>query len=213
MDLIKKRTNLNNNKYISHYINIIVENRRNLIMLSLFAAGMLIGASIIKDNSSAMTVKIIEVFDRYRALRIEQSMFSNFCGSMFTSMLFMVVTFIFGLCAIGTPLVGIVPVIRGLGLGLISGHLYSTCALSGLGYSLLVIYPGSLISVLGLIMCCNESLLMSEDMFLMLLNKPTKNHSAFKMYCARYLIILIISAIAAAVDSICVLAFARFFVF
>lgn len=213
MELVKKKTNFNNNKYFSYYINIIVENRRNLIMLALFAFGMLLGATIIKDSTSAVTVKLAELFDRYRELRNQQSIFSNFCGSMLTSLIFMAVTFIFGLCSIGVPLISIVPVIRGLGLGMISGHLYSEYALNGLGYSLLVLYPGSLISIIALLMCCNESILMSQDMFLVMMNKPAKNSSAIKMYCARYLVILIIAAIGAATDAICLLAFERFFEF
>jgi hypothetical protein len=213
MELLKKRTNFNDNKYFSHYINIIVENRRNLIMVALFAFGMLLGASIIKDSTSSVTVKLVELFDRYRELRGHQSIISNFCGSMLTSLIFMSVTFIFGLCSIGVPLIGVVPVIRGLGLGMISGHLYSAYALNGLGYSLLVLYPGCLISILALLMCCNESVLMSQDMFAFMMNKPTKNQSSIKMYCARYLVILIISAIGAATDAVCLLAFERFFEF
>ncbi len=212
MELLKKRTNFNN-KYLSHYLNIIVENRRNLIMVALFTVGMLLGATIIKDGSSPFTAKLIELFDRYRELRSQQSVFSNFCGSMLTSIVFMSVTFILGLCAIGTPFIGCIPLIRGLGLGMISGHLYSAYALSGLGYSLLILYPGSLISIIGLLMCCNESLLMSQDMFLSMLNRPIKNQSAIKMYCARYIVILIISAIGAVTDSVCLLAFMRFFEF
>lgn len=57
----------------------------------------------------------------------------NFINSLAVNAAFMLAVFVFGLCAVGLPLICVLPVIRGVGIGMLSGYLYSNFALRGLG--------------------------------------------------------------------------------
>jgi len=52
---------------------------------------------------------------------------------------------------------------------------------------------------------------MSGDMLLVLTNKQEKMESSLRLYVTRYLVLLLVSVLAAALDALCFAAFANIF--
>ena len=58
---------------------------------------------------------------------------------------------------------------------------------------------------------CKESMLMSGDMALVIANKQDKMESSLRLYVTRYLVLLLVGVLAAALDAICFSAFSGIF--
>jgi hypothetical protein len=132
-------------------------------------------------------------------------------GYFGTDFLFMLAAFLLGLCAAGLPFLLLLPVLRGMGTGVVSGWLYMTYGLPGVGYSVLVLCPAAVVSVLIMLAYCKESMLMCGDMALVITGKQDKMESSLRLYVTRYLVLLLVTVLAAALDALCFSAFSGIF--
>ena len=148
---------------VKGFLKSAADNWKLLILASLFIAGMVFGAAAAKTSNGELIHKLTETFINYTQLRITQGIFANFCNSLISVFVYLIIVYVSGLCAVGIPFISAVPFFRGLGLGMICGYLYKTYELTGIGYCLLTIYPGAVLSVAALIYACNEGALMSVD--------------------------------------------------
>ena len=184
---------------------------QKLALLGLYALGLFLGAKTAGTSSSGWQARLLELLRAQRLGRAGLSPFGSALGYFGTDFLFMLAAFLLGLCAAGLPFLLLLPVLRGAGLGVVSGWLYMTCGLPGVGYSVLVLCPAAVVSVLLMLAYCKESMLMSGDMLLVLTNKQEKMESSLRLYITRYLVLLLVSVLAAALDAICFAAFAGIF--
>ena len=191
----------------------VVSNRRLLLLTLIFAAGMLIGAATVRANASALMLKLLTLFNNYREVKGAQSILENFCNSFVNSFIYLLAVYCAGLCAVGTPLIYVVPMIRGLGLGIISGYLYGTYALRGAGYSALIMYPGVVFSVIALLLACNEGILMSKDMLTLLTNRKGETDVSYRLYCIRFVVFCVVTAFGAVAETFFYMMFSRYFTF
>lgn len=145
-------------EYGNGVITSLKKNRRILIMMLLFAAGMIIGALSLKKADSYLSGAFSDMFSVYIRSKSGQSLGMNFINSLAVNAAFMLAAFVFGLCAVGLPLICILPIIRGVGIGMLSGYLYSNFALRGLGYCVLVIYPGLIPAIFALLLACSAGI-------------------------------------------------------
>ncbi|NMP38161.1 MAG: hypothetical protein GX051_08630 [Clostridiales bacterium] len=190
------------------------DNWKLLVLASLFIAGMVFGAAAAKTSGSELIQKLTLTFINYTKLRITQGMFANFCNSFISVIVYLIAVFISGLCAVGLPFIGAVPLFRGLGLGLMCGYLYRAYELTGIGYCLLTIYPGAVLSVAALIYACNEGAIMSVDAFSSISGKKERTaESTIKLYCTRFAVLFAVTILSAAVDALFTKAFSGFFTF
>ena len=155
-------------EYGNGVITSLKKNRRILIMMLLFAAGMIIGAVSLKRADSYLSGAFSDMFSVYIRSKSSQSLGMNFINSLAVNAAFMLAVFVFGLCAVGLPLICILPIIRGVGIGILSGYLYSNFALRGLGYCVLVIYPGLIPAIFALLLACSAGINSSYEMLLSL---------------------------------------------
>ena len=138
----------------------------------------------------------------------------NFINSLAVNAAFMLAVFVFGLCAVGLPLICILPIIRGVGIGMLSGYLYSNFALRGLGYCVLVIYPGLIPAIFALLLACSAGINSSYEMLLSLSSgKAQRGEGSIKIYCMRFLIICILIVRAAVTDAAASRLFCKLFSF
>lgn len=190
------------------------KNRRILIMMLLFAAGMIIGAVSLKRADSYLSGAFSDMFSVYIRSKSSQSLGMNFINSLALNAAFMLAAFVFGLCAVGLPLICILPIIRGVGIGMLSGYLYSNFALRGLGYCVLVIYPGLIPAIFALLLACSAGINSSYEMLLSLSSvKAQRGEGSIKIYCMRFLIICILIVLAAVTDAAASRLFCRLFSF
>lgn len=181
------------------------------ILLIMFIAGLIIGSTTLINNSE-LAENISVLTDSYLSVKAGQGILTNFCNSLSISIIFNAVNIFFSFSVIGYPFIIILPLLKGLGLGAVCGYLYSTYKMAGLGYSLLMLYPGAIVSTLALILACNDSCEYSKNLY----NKSIKNRGQYekdetRVYLTRQLVFASICAASSLIESLTTQLFSRFF--
>ncbi len=186
-----------------------------ILLTAFFTAGMAFGAVLVKSSADHEWLeKLLDLLQEYSLLRSTQSLFATICNSMLANMLYLAGAFAAGLCAIGLPLLMLLPFIRGLGLGAVFGYLYSAQSLAGVGYCLLILLPGAILSTATLLIGCREGITMSFDVFTVMNGKKILDHShSLRLYCVRFGILLVLLLCASLADALFAKAFSGFFHF
>lgn len=187
------------------------ENSRIYLLTVLFAAGLVIGAISI-NTDSVIIDKLTNLIDSYKILRSGQGITENFCNSLSISGLFIASNVFMGFSLIGYPFIMWLPFLRGMGIGTVCGYLYSVYKFSGLGYSLLIIYPGAVVSTFAFIFACNDSCEYSKNAYLKsITGRGHFEKDETKIYLIRQMIFLGITAVSAIIDALVSAGFSRFF--
>ena len=128
---------------------------------------------------------------------------SNFSDSFITNSALYFLNLFLGFSVIGFPFIMIIPFLKGLGLGAISGFLYSAYKLSGFGYCMLFIYPCNILCVYALIQACNNSAEYSRNAYLKALkSKGQYEKNETRVYLLRQLVFLGLCCISALIDAV-----------
>ena len=193
------------------FVELFRNNWQKLALVGLFALGLFLGARSVAGAPSGWQLRITELLRTQRLNRAQNSILGNAIGYLGGDLLFLIAAYLLGLCAGGLPLLLMLPVLRGLGIGVTSGWLYITYGPTGVGYSLLVLYPATVVSILIMLTGCKESMLMSSDMLLMLNGKLERVESSLRLYTTRYFVLALTSILAAALDAACFSVFSGVF--
>ena len=182
-----------------------------ILTLALFAFGMIVGAGLLKSGSSDFIRDFTSVFDLYTEARNSQKIYTVFFHSIAVNTLFLVSAFGFGLSCIGLPVTVLLPVVKGLGMGIVSGYLFSHFAMSGIGYYLLTIFPGAVLTNSALLLACNASSLMSIDILATVTSRKPADTGLVKNYLKKYLILLIVTLTGSLIDAVLTRSFSYLF--
>ncbi len=181
-----------------------------IITLSVFAAAMIIGAGTLKYTSENM-YEYSDIFNRYITMRSYEKIYTIFLNSVSVNLFFLFLINFAGLSCIGIPFIVLTILIKALGAGFFSGYLFSQFSMSGIGYYLITILPGAVISNAALLFASNNSAFLSADIFSVTLSKKQPDGNIIKNHLKKNIIILILCIIASIID--CVLAKAFEFMF
>ena len=183
------------------------------ILILLFFIGLIFGSFSVKNNNSFLTTKITEIYSNYLLQKNTFSSLMIFMNTFLLSMSAVVVSFFTGLCALGVPFIVCVPFISGAVIGTISGFVYETYLLKGLGYCAIIIFPAAAITLVSLISSCKESLIMSKNMLSILATGRNQQQNVFRSYCIKLLIFTAVCAAAALIEAILFNMFSDLFIF
>jgi len=185
---------------------------RIALLTSLFICGLIISSFVIKNGNSLLSGQLNEIIKASILKRNSSGFLMLFLDSFTPSELYLVLCFTFGLCAVGVPLISVLPFIKGFSVGLIGSYIYSVYAVKGVCYCLLIYFPAQIISSALLIYACNEGYYMATDIFSLIQEKPvTSENNAFRLYITRFLILTAFCIAAALCDSLISVLFTRFF--
>lgn len=190
--------------------------RREILMFSiLLLSGLLIGVLVAKNGNESILAQVSRMFDSFYSVRENQSIGASVINSLKVSCAFWLINLLFGLCLIGIPFVTIIPVIRGLGIGLVTGYIYSIYGIKGIGYCFLIIFPGALISFIALIYAVSDSFKMSLYTLSSCVNSgaPKGGAEKIKIFAVRQIFYLMLFAVSAFTDGIVNKLFAEVFNF
>ena len=120
--------------------------------------------------------------------------------------------FFCGFCAISQPLIALVPFFKGLGFGLSASTMLSIYGSSAMGYLIVLLLPGTILSTLVLLFCCKESLGLSCMFFQVInpLQMPSEGTSVGD-YCVKYIIFTACLAGTSALESLLFQMFSSYF--
>ncbi len=190
-------------------------NWKMILMAFLLVVGVVIGTMVSRNPSSEQLSQLNGLLGGFVSGRSTQSVWGTFLYSLLSTVPLVLLTFLLGLCAAGAFLIPIIPLFRGLGLGLSLGYLYQTQGLQGIAFSVLIIILPAILSCMAMLLACCESLTYSVMLCGQMLpnSKNVRMWPEFKRYMIRFLAFLALLCIAALVDAIFSAAFTQFFTF
>ena len=179
---------------------------KDRFLISLFfmlGIGILIGSIASGSNFSNENSILFKMHNSYIQSRSEQSFLELFWGVFLSEFLYLLICYILGLCAIGIPFLYAIPLIYGIGKGIILGFLYAEGGFSGILNSILFysVQGVGLSSVL--IIALKKSYKMSLQAFSSI-NSSSRNakNITLKKYNQFYIIILLIAVLFCAGDAL-----------
>lgn len=191
----------------------ISSNRQIIVLVILLAAGLLFGAFSVKSDNSILLKKFIPMYMNYASSKAVMTDITLFFSSMLLYSTVIVISYFIGLCAVGIPFVAFIPFICGTFIGSVSGYIYGTYMLKGLGYCGIIIFPAAVIAISSIIFASRESMLMSRNMLNLLAQRHNQKYEDFRSYSMRFLIYLAVSAAGALVETMMCHLFIRLFSF
>ena len=179
--------------------------------------GLFFGALSAADADEQMLNSLDFLFITNFKARISQSLFLTFAASLTSYFIFYIGQFLLGMCAWGTAVLPATTFLKGFGIGLCAGYLYGTYQLQGVGFYLLVMLPGAFFSSIAMLLQGKEAFSFSKSIFTALLPKRLKGKQSPPPNFTKYLVassyILILAALAAALDVLTSLCFSGVFSF
>lgn len=159
------------------------------------------GVSLLSDTS----------FSAENFLRLRES--KSFAGILFSSFgstsVFIIIAFVLGFSAISQPLEVLIPLLKGIILGMLSAEIYIQSQQHGILLSLCLVLPCGIISMYAVISSAREAVGLSN---IILTNILTLGHTSglretVKLYAVKFLVLEAVTAVAAAVDCLCAVVF------
>lgn len=197
--------------YDGKIIKEMLENSRVFVLLLLFASGIIVGAVSLKKDNQLIT-QIQSLVSSFALQRAEQGGLQVFLSSMMINVIFVLSAVLFSFSIIGYPFILMLPFVRGLAIGAVGGYLYTAYRFTGLGYCILMIYPGAILSVAMLLLIFNECCEYSKNVYSKsILGRGQFEKNETRYFLVRILIFTAISASGALADAAGATLFSRFF--
>lgn len=160
MALIGTKKTLNFHKY-SLKATEIMSNWKLFLPIIFTFAGIISGC-IGGKGEGKLYLKITDYFTTVILTRDITSIGSEFLIYLIFPAVFLIVIFFLGLSVFGALITNVMPMIYGYIIGCISFFLYNEYTLKGLGYCIIMIFPYGTLCLLAIVLCCRESINMSE---------------------------------------------------
>ncbi len=170
----------------------VLHKNQKLIMLTMiFICGLFVGALTVKKINNDLGESLKALIENYYIARCGQSVLHNFLSVFGSECVFLLVAMLFGVCIIGEPILWLLPFVKGLGIGIVSGYLYQTFTLQGLTYFSVYVLPSAVLAAAALLLGCKESILMTRDIARVLRKGESRSGTnMFKLYILRYAVLL-----------------------
>ena len=185
---------------------LIKSNQKTVFLVFIFIIGVFSGAFAVKNADTQLMIKIKELTENYLELKSSGSIMKIFVSSAVTDLFFITISSVFGLSLIGSSILWFLPAVRGLGIGVVLGYIYSNYSISGLLYGIVTICIPTALSACALIISCKESLLTVKDIQQSFSsNKEFNPKQYYKLFFLRSIILYMIMLFAAAIGSVVIL--------
>lgn len=171
-----------------------------LAVTAIFVFGLLLGSFSIGVCQNQSYYGLSNYFSDY-IIFLKESKFSEiFLTSFFMFALIVLINYILGLCLIGNFLSIFISFFISFGIGSISGFLYKSFSVKGIGFFALALLPGLFLFCINYILSLKRSFCFSRELF-----KLCKNNSEisvdFKNYSVQFIIHFILCLISSLVYS------------
>ena len=189
------------------------DNKITLIFITFFTVGISIGALSLGlfEEKSIITLKLIEkYFNENSSLSIIELMSRN----VLSSLIYLFIIYCCGLCAIGLPIIAIIPLIKGISIGMIISYQYIFNEIKGFLYSLNIIFlPTAIfVCILNFAYCegINMSIKVSGSVFN--LNQRDNNNSlTFIKFTKRFIIFAVAIIIISLIEALLTGVFSKYY--
>ena len=196
-------------------LDFLAKNKSFTIFSIIFIFGFIIGSVVFKNSSDNFSAKISSLFLSNFEMRKSLNFFNLLTESTFSSFIFILVIFLMGLSAIGLTLIPPIVFLKGYCLGILQIFLCEKYGLKGFLFELLILLPGTFISLIATILMAKEAIKISNIFSSLLLNIShwQNNEKHMKNYLLKTGFVLILVVVSAFVDVFFNFLFLRFFSF
>lgn len=167
---------------------IVIKNKQHgkytgLILFLTAVVGAVVGAVFYGD----MTVTVPEdMLGNFLSGRIHGGFFGNAASSFISALIWCLVPFLSGLCAVGQPVGIIIPVLKGTGIGMAFAALMNTYGANGVPAFAVFVLPSAFI---GTVICCYQcrlSVSCSNSVLAVLRGRRETAPHYYKIYLERF---------------------------
>ena len=156
---------------------LIKSNRATLAFVALLFAGLVFGAIYARNAGSSFLKSIDFLFLTNLDARLKQGALGVFCACFASDFLFLLSVYLFGMTPWGIPFAALTVVFKGFGTGLTAGYLSLTYSLSGVGFYLLVLLPGTFLFCIYLAKFSAAAFKCSKSFFIAAVNRKQEFYS------------------------------------
>lgn len=180
-----------------------------------FILGIILGAFYLRSASDSLLLKLDFLFVTNLDNRLELSAFDVFCSSFSSDFIFVFMAFLLGFTVWGMFALPLLSAFSGFGVGISSAYLFSQYSVTGIGFYILVILPGTVLFLLAFITALKESF--SQSFSFLKLYFPSNSDVLLlrhtKTFLFRYFVVIVFCAFSAIVDMLLWVVFANMFNF
>lgn len=182
-----------------------------IIAVSVFASGMIIGSGF--WNNHVCTDFFLKLFDYFIDVRSRYSFSELFAYELAFNCVFLMCILMTGFSSLGCFVMPVIPFLRGVGYGILSGYLFCEYMMTGIGYYLITVFPSAVIINSVFILTCINSCFSSSDILSVLMMKKQPEESHIRNYLRLSLVYTLLILICTVFDCIIIKAFSVFFTF
>ncbi len=179
-----------------------------------FVFGVVWGAVSYKEASKEFLSHLDFLFVTNLESRLSLTAFECFCSSFSSAFIFIFAAFLLAFTLWGVPVLPVLCALKGYGVGVCASYMVSAHSISGVGFYILVILPGTILFLLAFVLALKESFSHSLSMFKSYaFGANTLSNLNLKNFLFRYLVVLIIVSFSSIIDMILWILFANMFNF
>ena len=146
--------------------------------------------------------------------RLNLTAFECFCSSFSSAFIFIFATFLLAFTLWGVSVLPLLCALKGYGVGVCASYMISAHSITGVGFYILVVLPGTILFLLAFVLALKESFSHSLLMFKSYaFSAKTLSNINLKSFLFRYLVVLIIVSFSSVIDMILWILFANMFNF
>lgn len=164
------------------------------------AAGTLIAGNLSEGQSGTLSF-IAQGFVESRA---NQTFLQTFTASFFSASIFLMAAFFMGFCAISQPLEILLPMFKGIGLGVSMARIYLEYGGKGALICLLMVLPAAIACSFVIIIASREAIKMSGTFLnaLKVSDSEQSGRDIIKKYLLKFTVLIIASVFCALLDAL-----------
>lgn len=193
-------------------LNFLIGNRLLILMFSAFIIGIAVSCLSFAGNSKAAQFSG-ELFSAYISDRRSAGFLSVLFAVFIKYFAVSVAFFVIGASIIGVVLSPVLCCSLGLYYGLLASYTYSSFSFKGIAFNSIILIPAAIIYSFSTFFAAKEAFRFSKLLLSLTLPKcrPFNLSSEFKVYCGKFIIVLLLSIIAAFIDSILSVVLLKYF--
>ena len=187
-----------------------------LLFAALLLTGLVLGAVYARSADEKSLRSLDFLFTTNLDARLSQGAIGTFCACFASDFIFLLSVYLLGVAAWGIPFIAALLCFKGFGTGVTAGWLCVSHGLSGAGFYLLVLLPGTFIFCAVLIAFAVRAFAFSKHAFFYSLSRQTPAASLrdeLLRFSSRFLSALSVTSIAALLDTLLWTLFAGTFQF
>lgn len=175
-----------------------------LLAFILLLCGLIFGAIYAEYASQGFLDSLDFLFITNLEARLSQNTFGTFCACFASDFIFLTAVFLLGISPWGIPLLPLILIFKGFGIGLTAGYLFILYSFKGIGFYLLIILPGTFLFSISLVLITVNAFYCSKRIFLAIISKTFPQqllHKSVVNFSSRSMSLLIMTFCAAILDS------------